>query len=68
MVNILVFFCIGKRILLDKAREVEHIVNADMDTGFLYLNRSNFARQYIFPAVSVFANRNDQRWLAGFLA
>ena len=40
--------------------------NAKMATDFLYLNKTDFARQYIFPTVAVFANRDDQRWLTGF--
>jgi hypothetical protein len=32
---------------------------ANMKTDFLYPDRSNHARQYIFPSVSFFANSKD---------
>jgi hypothetical protein len=57
-----------KKILLDKEDEMDYSRSASMFTGFLCLNRSNIARRPILKTVDVFADRNDQRWLAGFLA
>ena len=54
--------------MLDNETKVGDIENAGIVAGFLYPNRSDFARQYIFPTVTVSASSNDLRWLAGFLA